>query len=683
MTSPLLALASLGLAWAGLPVVALDALAVGDCITAEAHVHEAISDPERLAMARCALVDGRPTDALVRLPEAGPLAGYAASLRAEALLDLGRYADAHAALSGQTLPGEAGERLRLLAGRAALGSGAPEEGKELLRGLLTGKLAEPGHLATPLGADPAEARWWLAENALGRGDTAAAIPVWQRIWTHNPTSAWSVRAAARLAEVGSPVPSAENAAQRALVTRRIQTLKSLHLYPEALALQDLLPGNESQVGLGKLAQLCFQAKDYPRAVSVYARLSAPSPSQRFRHALATSRTGDYDTAAQLYAALVEAAPSHRTADEASYKLGYLLYDAGRLEEAIPALEAHLSRYPNSRFKDSATWFSAWAAYRLGNTTRAEAGLRALSSGALAPQAHYWRARILDASDPAAAADLDDQVLRRWPDSGVAWFIHERRGTLLPSRPLAAAPTSAWAPDGMVRARSLARVGLGGWARAELAILQGEARSTGRDAVQVLAWATLEAGDPPAARKLLGACPKPGSGTVSVREQVCTPRPEAQRVMPVAKRGGLDPHLPFAIMTAESALTPHVTSPAGARGLMQLMPALAEQLHASRFPDQHFHPDTLYQPGYNATLGTLELVGLADRLGDVHPGPRLPLVIAGYNGGEEAVRRWLASDPTLELDVWTENIGYTETRRYVKRVLGYLMKYRRTYGDPPA
>jgi soluble lytic murein transglycosylase len=154
-------------------------------------------------------------------------------------------------------------------------------------------------------------------------------------------------------------------------------------------------------------------------------------------------------------------------------------------------------------------------------------------------------------------------------------------------------------------------------------------------------------------------------------------------MPVAKRGGLDPHLPFAIMTAESAVTPHVTSPAGARGLMQLMPALAQQLHASRFPGQPFHPDTLYQPGYNATLGTLELVGLADRLGDVRPGQRLPLVIAGYNGGEEAVRRWLASDPTVSLDVWTENVGYTETRRYVKRVLGYLMKYRRTYGDPPA
>jgi len=683
MGSALLALAGLGLAWAGLPVAALDALAVGDCVAAEAHVHKAIADPERLAMARCALLDGRPADALERLPQGGPLAAYAASLRAEALLDLGRHADARTALSGHTLPGEAGERLRLLAARAALGSGATEEGKELLRGLLTGKLAEPGHLATPLGADPAEARWWLAENALARGDVTAAIPVWQRIWTHNPTSSWSARAEARLAEAGAPVPSVETAAQRAVVTQRMQSLKGLHLYPEALALQDLLPANESQVGLGKLARLCFQAKDYPRAVAVYERLSAPSPSQRFHHALATSRTGDYDTAAELYGALVEAAPSHRTADEASYKLGYLLYDGGRLEEAIPAFEAHLSRYPSSRFRESATWFAAWAAYRLGNTTRAESGFRALGSGSLAPQARYWRARLLDATDPAAASALDDEILRRWPNSGVAWFVHERRGTVFPQRPLAAAPTSAWAPDGLVRARSLARVGLDGWARAELALLHGEARGTGRDAVQVLAWATLEAGDPPSARKLVGACPKPGSGTVSVREQVCTPRPEAMRVMPVAAQGGLDPHLPFAIMTAESALTPHVTSPAGARGLMQLMPTLAEQLHASRFPGQSFHPDTLYQPGYNATLGTLELVGLADRLGDVQPGQRLPLVIAGYNGGEEAVRRWVAADPTLSLDAWTENVGYTETRRYVKRVLGYLMKYRRTYGDPPS
>ena len=90
------------------------------------------------------------------------------------------------------------------------------------------------------------------------------------------------------------------------------------------------------------------------------------------------------------------------------------------------------------------------------------------------------------------------------------------------------------------------------------------------------------------------------------------------------------------MTAESALDPAVTSPAGARGLMQLMPELAETLHPDVFPDLSFHPDRLYAPAYNATLGTTELTRLAEQFGDAGMDNPLPLVIAGYNGGPDAV-----------------------------------------------
>ena len=58
------------------------------------------------------------------------------------------------------------------------------------------------------------------------------------------------------------------------------------------------------------------------------------------------------------------------------------------------------------------------------------------------------------------------------------------------------------------------------------------------------------------------------------------------------------------------------------------------------------------------------------------------MIASYNGGEAAVRRWLeAYDGPPEFDEFAEDVGYTETRRYVKRVLGFVMAYRWVYGDP--
>ena len=136
------------------------------------------------------------------------------------------------------------------------------------------------------------------------------------------------------------------------------------------------------------------------------------------------------------------------------------------------------------------------------------------------------------------------------------------------------------------------------------------------------------------------------------------------------------------MTAESALKPWVTSIAGARGLMQLMPELARVHHEARFGSRPYDADDLYQPAYNAALGTTELSALLERFGSAGVDPALPLVIAGYNGGEAAVERWLGGyDSPPDADRFAEDVGYTETRRYVKRVLGYLQTYRYVYGSP--
>ena len=124
-----------------------------------------------------------------------------------------------------------------------------------------------------------------------------------------------------------------------------------------------------------------------------------------------------------------------------------------------------------------------------------------------------------------------------------------------------------------------------------------------------------------------------------------------------------------------------------------MPELAETLHPDVFPDLSFHPDHLYAPAYNATLGTTELTRLAEQFGDAGMDNPLPLVIAGYNGGPDAVGRWLNQwtpdedgseywgDPE-RVDLWSEFIGYSETRKYVRRVLGFA-DLRLVYGDQDA
>ncbi len=131
---------------------------------------------------------------------------------------------------------------------------------------------------------------------------------------------------------------------------------------------------------------------------------------------------------------------------------------------------------------------------------------------------------------------------------------------------------------------------------------------------------------------------------------------------------------LAIARQESELNPAAVSPAGARGLMQLMPATAAQVAAQN--GLSYDSDKLIEdPLYNATLGTDYLARLLRQFDGSYV-----LASAAYNAGPGRVREWLGTygDPrTEEVDAveWIETIPFTETRNYVMRVLESLHVYR--------
>ena len=115
----------------------------------------------------------------------------------------------------------------------------------------------------------------------------------------------------------------------------------------------------------------------------------------------------------------------------------------------------------------------------------------------------------------------------------------------------------------------------------------------------------------------------------------------------AARQGVDPELVHAVIRAESSYRARAESPAGACGLMQLMPATAKRFGVS----------DIWEPSQNIRGGVSYLRFLLDRFeGD------LRLVLAAYNAGEGAVAKYGHQIPP-----------YRETRHYVRRVLGYLGK----------
>jgi soluble lytic murein transglycosylase len=147
------------------------------------------------------------------------------------------------------------------------------------------------------------------------------------------------------------------------------------------------------------------------------------------------------------------------------------------------------------------------------------------------------------------------------------------------------------------------------------------------------------------------------------------------VADTAKRAGLDPYLVAAIVREESSYDPRAVSRAGARGLMQLMPATAKPMADVRgLPFDG--GGLLDDPRANLEMGTVFLAGLMKEFGE----PRL--AIAAYNAGPRRVREWWKARRTSDMEAFVEQIPYDETRNYVKRVMLAWSEYRRVYAEPP-
>lgn len=151
---------------------------------------------------------------------------------------------------------------------------------------------------------------------------------------------------------------------------------------------------------------------------------------------------------------------------------------------------------------------------------------------------------------------------------------------------------------------------------------------------------------------------------------------SEPVLANARERQLDPALVYGIIRRESAFDPSAKSPAGALGLMQVMPGTGEEV-ARRLNDVWRSGGSLLDPKLNVRYGTAYLRGLLDRFGD-----HTALAAAAYNAGPARVSRWLPAEQPRPADVWIETIPISETRQYVAAVLSHEAVYRHRLGDIP-
>ena len=146
-----------------------------------------------------------------------------------------------------------------------------------------------------------------------------------------------------------------------------------------------------------------------------------------------------------------------------------------------------------------------------------------------------------------------------------------------------------------------------------------------------------------------------------------PRPYDAEVNAAAHLAQLAPEIVYGVVRQESLYRIDAISNAGARGLMQLQPATARS--TARYYKRPAPALTdLFDPYINTALGAARLRMLLDEFDD-----QIPVALAGYNAGPNAVMRWLPPEP-LDSDIWIENIPYNETRGYVQRILWHSLMF---------
>lgn len=133
----------------------------------------------------------------------------------------------------------------------------------------------------------------------------------------------------------------------------------------------------------------------------------------------------------------------------------------------------------------------------------------------------------------------------------------------------------------------------------------------------------------------------------------------------ANKHNIDASWAFAIARRESSFMRDAHSSAGAKGLMQIMPATAKQLERKTISTRY-----LLNAKNNINLGTKYLKRLLER----NKGNAV-LATASYNAGPHRVKQWLKKKSSnLPADIWIETIPFKETREYVKSVMAYQEIY---------
>jgi soluble lytic murein transglycosylase len=375
------------------------------------------------------------------------------------------------------------------------------------------------------------------------------------------------------------------------------------------------------------------------------------------------RQGDWQNAGRQYEILVESFPQGSHTQDAGWQLIWCYYLAGAHGQARQAFRDYLTHYPRSTHTPAALYWLGRLEEEQGDISDAQALYSLLENRF----AHSFYAELASLQERKLPADRPAEVPS---PSSTAWEVAQeippRDPSPIPSC-LSNMPTESLQPVLALQALSLDGLAAQ-YLRASLAARPGQPELR-------LLLSQLEAGQGNASAALIEAskivpdyCFYEFSELPREMWNLLFPQTFWKLVQRQARANRLDPYLVMGLIRQESAFSPRATSPADARGLMQVLPKTASR--SNRLSWIRSTGARLYTPTYNVRVGCSYLRSL---LKDFDGKPELAL--AAYNAGDFRVRDWMKSNSFRDSSEFLEAIPIHATRVYVESVLRDAAIYR--------
>ena len=348
-------------------------------------------------------------------------------------------------------------------------------------------------------------------------------------------------------------------------------------------------------------------------------------------------------------------------EQARYLEGLILYALGRFDEAAAKFEAFVRDWRGSQEVPGADYWLGRACLRLGDAGRAAEAFG--REAALRPNSYYgFKSREamiganlpLPASLPGAAGDASP-----CPDEAVS----------------EGATANPAARAAMERANALEEAGLPELAEIEITPVAQADPANPVLALETARIASLNGRHQAAAAavsRAFAAClNRGGKEQLAPIRDMLYPLQYAELVRAGLAGTGLEPAFVFSLIRQESFFDPLAVSSAGAVGLMQVLPETARSL-AAKLGEAAPQRERLFDPAVNIRYGTAYLARKYESLGN-------PVyLLCDYNAGPAKLNFWRENLGSLDPDLFTEFIPYTETRDYVRRILANMAMYRLLY-----